>query len=664
MKSIKSKLIVFVGSLFIVICISMGIVAFLTAKNSLESNLEKTLPNISVRTAANIESKIEGELKSLESIAARDEISNPDISLDKKLSILSEESKRIGSLRMGVVDKNGSAHNTSGTTAEIKDREYFQKALLGEGTVSDPIINKTDESVIIIYAVPIKHNNEVVGVLIETRDGNYLSELTNEVKVGETGYAFMINKKGVTIANTNSDLVVKMNNAIEKAEKDESLHSLVEIYKKMIVGETGLGEYKYNGVKKIIGYAPVNGGEWSVGVAVNKKEILSELDGLLILIALSAAVLVLIGFMMIYIISSSIAKGIKSTSKHLKLLSEGNLNKEVSPKYLRMKDEIGDMTNSMKVMQESLGAMIKKIKNNSENINFRSENLTAISEQIANVSENVTEAISDITKGTGSQSEDLMLIVTILNEFSDKLSEMVKEIQDVDSNSKQINIMANNSSNDMNELNKSVINVSTSFKSFYDKIKTLGENIKQINEITNLINSISEQTNLLALNAAIEAARAGASGKGFSVVAEEIRKLAEQSKDSAENISKLINIISKNSDVIVKDSVTMDDELIKQVEIIDNSTKSFKEIISAVEEVIPKIDSIKSSAENIEGDKNVILSRIDGISSISLETSASSEEISASSEEMYASTEEVAEAAKTLNSMTSQMIEEVNRFKI
>ena len=95
----------------------------------------------------------------------------------------------------------------------------------------------------------------------------------------------------------------------------------------------------------------------------------------------------------------------------------------------------------------------------------------------------------------------------------------------------------------------------------------------------------------------------------------------------------------------------------KQVEIIDNSTKSFKEIISAVGEVIPKIDSIKSSAENIEGDKNVILSRIDGISSISLETSASSEEISASSEE-------VAEAAKTLNSMTTQMIEEVNRFKI
>ena len=37
-----------------------------------------------------------------------------------------------------------------------------------------------------MYAVPIKNNNEVVGVLIETRDGNKLSELTNQVKVGTT----------------------------------------------------------------------------------------------------------------------------------------------------------------------------------------------------------------------------------------------------------------------------------------------------------------------------------------------------------------------------------------------------------------------------------------------------------------------------------------------
>ncbi|AWI05413.1 methyl-accepting chemotaxis protein [Clostridium drakei] len=664
MKSIKSKMIVFSGLLISVICIGLGVISFINSSKALNTNLSKTLPKIAEQTANNVQSKLEGQLNVLSAIAARSEIKDANNSWQNKVKILTEEGKRIGSIRLEAVDKNGNITKPDGTIVNVKEREYFQKAVAGKSNVSDPFVSKTGGDVVVVYAVPIKNNNEVVGVLIETRDGNRLSDITNAVKFGKTGYAFMMKKDGTNIANNNKDLVVKMYNPIEAAKKDSKLKPLAEIEKKMGAGETGIGEYSYEGVYKRMGYAPVKGTEWSVGVIVQKEEILSELTSLRISVIAFSILFILIGAMVIYIIANSISRGIKATSKHLDLLAEGNLSGEVSTRYLQMKDEVGDMSNSMKVMQESLRSMINRIKENSANINMQSENLSSVSEEIASSSQSVAEAINEIAKGTSSQSQDLVNVTDILNDFSNKLSRMVNEIQVVDSKSREISLMAEESSTEMNGLNQSVTKVSNSFKTFNGKIVGLGKSINEINEIINIINSIAEQTNLLALNAAIEAARAGESGKGFAVVADEIRKLAEQSQVSAEDISKLISEISQNTDTIVKDSSDMDGELINQVKIIESSIVSFKSIIEAVSEVIPKIEVVKNSAEDIESDKNTILNRVNDVSSVSLDVSATSQEISASSQEMNATTEEVAASSQVLSNMTKEMVDEVNKFKV
>lgn len=664
MKSIKAKLIIFLGLLIGVICIGLGIASFINSSNALTSNLGKTLPKIAEQAASNIQGRIEGQLSSLEVIASIHDIKDIKNPWTNKMPILLEEVKRSGNIKMGIADKNGDIKYTDGKSSNVKERPYFQNGLLGKNNVSDPLVSKVDGSIVVVYAVPIKNNNEVVGVLISTGDGNKLSELTNQVKFGQTGSAFMIKKDGTTIAHSDKDLVSKMYNPIEEAKKDTKIQSLADTEKKMILGKIGIDQYKYDGVNKDVGYAPVIGTDWSLGVVISKTEVLSELDSLMISIIIFSILFLLIGFVVVYMISNGIAKGIKSTSKHLDLLAHGNLNEEVSPKYLKAKDEIGEMTNSMKVMQYSLRDMINGIKNNSTSINMQSENLSSVAEEISSASLNVAEAINQIAIGTGSQSEDLIDVTDILDKFSNKLSGMVNEIQVVDSNSREISLMANESSTDMNKLNQSVTKVSDSFKTFNGKIVGLGKDINEINEITNIINSIAEQTNLLALNAAIEAARAGEAGRGFSVVADEIRKLAEQSKVSSTSISKLISEISKGTDVIVQDSVEMDNELIKQVSIINSSITSFTKIIESVNEVIPKIETVKNSAEDIDKDKNSIMARVDGVSSVALEVSASSEEIAASSEEMNASTEEVVSAAQILSTMTNEMLLQVNKFKI
>lgn len=159
------------------------------------------MPKIAEQTASNFQGRIEGELNSVAAIAARPDINNPNNSLQDKLLILSDEVKRTGCNRLSYIDKDGNLTNTMGTTSNVKERDYFKKAMNGTSSVSDPLVNKTDGSILVTYAVPIKYNNEVVGVLAEAQDGNDLSDLTDQVKFGKTGTAFMINNNGVAIAN-------------------------------------------------------------------------------------------------------------------------------------------------------------------------------------------------------------------------------------------------------------------------------------------------------------------------------------------------------------------------------------------------------------------------------------------------------------------------------
>lgn len=69
----------------------------------------------------------------------------------------------------------------------------------------------------------------------------------------------------------------------------------------------------------------------------------------------------------------------------------------------------------------------------------------------------------------------------------------------------------------------------------------LVKSTQRITKFVSTINKLSEQTNLLALNAAIEAARAGESGRGFSVVADEVRTLANSSSVAAKEIAAVIS---------------------------------------------------------------------------------------------------------------------------
>ena len=659
-KSIKLKLIVLISILLLAVSTGFGIISYINASNALISNITKTLPEIAIQSSNTVQAYLDNQLNSMEVTAKVASLSND--SQEKLMTILKAEAKRNGSIKMGYADINGNITYTNGEQANIKDTIYFKKSIIGESFINDPEVNSGKTEMTMIYSVPIKNDNSIVGVLVSVRNGMELSDMIKKISFGNTGSAYMINSQSNSIAYKDPSMPLNQYNSIKEAEKDPSLKGIADMQKRMIAGETGLSSYTFGGKESYGGFAPIEKEKWSVVVILEKSELLSELDSLKFSITLTTILFLIIGIFVIYIISHRLSTRIRYASNSLNILATGNFTNPIKGKYLNFKDEIGDMANSMNTMQNSIGSMIKISKDSSLIIDKNSSNLSAISQNMVSSSNNVANSMQEVAMGINSQANNLIEITTILNNFSSKLEDIVINIKDIDENTVAMNDLANDSSSSMKLLMNAVSDISLSFKTLSNKIITFSSNVKEVNNIVQMINSIADQTNLLALNASIEAANAGEAGKGFGVVANEVKALAEQTKVSSQNISKLISDISNDTNAITEDTNSMTIDLSNQVNIINGTINSFENIIDVIKTVIPKVQAVNVAAIEINTEKEDILNKIESTSAIAEEISASSEEITASTDEMHNLSNEVSSTATTLNNMTKKLIDEQNKF--
>lgn len=662
MKSIKLKLVLFFSILIVVSTVSIASIATLRASDALTRKAEYALQTMAQEGAKLTEARIATQLQALNIIAGMQQIKT--MKWEQQQEVLTSQVENTNFLAIAVVSPDGTARYNDGTTVNLGDRDYVQKALKGEANVSDLLVSSITNEVILMYATPVSNNGKIVGALIGRREGLALSNITNNMGFGESGYAYMLNTDGTTVAHRDQERVLNQFNPIEVAKTDESMIPISNLFNEFIKNQEGTISYTFNEMDLYAGYAPVPGTNWILAITADRSEVLAEVPKLVQAIMLVVIVVLILSIFVTYFIGNSIANPIIRIKELANKIANLDIRENVDENLVNGKDEVGALAKSLQSITDSLKSTIGEVIQASQQVAASSQELTATSQQSATAAEEVARTVEEIARGASDQAkntENGSNKAIILGEIIEKDQGYMRNLNTA---SQRVGKAVMEGLVVIEELAKVSEESGIETKKVQEGILNTNESANRIGEASNVIASIAEQTNLLALNAAIEAARAGDAGRGFAVVADEIRKLAEQSTNSTKRIDEIVKELQNNSRHSVEVMSKVAQVLEKQMIRVNESKDKYLIIDEAMKQNEKELNLLNISGEEMEKMKAEILDAMQNLAAIAEENSASTEEVSAAMEEQTASIEEISGASEGLSGLAQNLQSIVEKFKV
>lgn len=608
MKTLRSKLLIAMLAIALVITCLLGGVSVYFINSSARDTLKSTVEPLAVQAAKNFDSTITTYVGNLTATTQSEPFKSADNDKERLMLMKQNFSDNAGSyLNFTLFDADGividSDSRSIASSVEIK---HVKAAAEQSSAYITSLYNFNSTVYFTILASGENEKGEkLVGAV--TIDATMLSVLLNEYAFGQSGYVYLIDQQGDVLIHKDMDKVIDGENVIKIGDSDSDYKEFSDTVTKLVKNDSGTTEYNIKGEEYIVGYYTSQYFDGTVIMVTDVADFTSASTKALTNIIILGVVLMALTVLFSLIFAKRITKPIISTTNRLRSLAQGNLTDPVDVWY--SKDELGVLSNSLEetivclrqyinlitvaITQISEGNLCHrmegtfkgdfyKIKSTFNEIldslsdTFASINLSA--EQVNSGAVQVSNIAQSVSQGSTQQASAIEQLSATLNDVSKQITQNSAD--------------AKNAYNIVSQNTEAVDNCNTDMSKMLNAMNAINTASSEISKIIKVIDEIAFQTNILALNAAVEAAREGS--KGFGVVADEVRRLASRSAEAAKQTASLIEnqaaAVSKGSQIAEETADSLN-EIVEKSNTIKDLVKNISEASEAQTEAIVQVNT-------------------------------------------------------------------------
>ncbi len=524
----------------------------------------------------------------------------------------------------------------------------------GKPMWSDSKVNPTTGEEYISYYYPVYIEEQLVAITGVDIPFQHFIDLVDNIQLYETGGALLLNADREIMVDKKNARGESLSN-IGYYELEEALHLQDNGFLEMEIKDSDECFVGYENLKNsfvFAVYAPQN-----EVLAVANQSV--EMIIMVIILGLIISVMLAIG------IGVSISKPIKVVSKDLKLVGKGDFTGHGFMKYLKKKDETGELARAIKEMQNTMKEMIGMVKAESERIGDSATELNDSVVKLADKASGISAVSEEIAAGmeeTASTADLLSNSSTRMQSFAQDMKEKSKSGNETSAEiAKRAVELIQESQNSVGAFEEWTLQAQVRLEEVIEESKQ----VEDIKELTKAIMKIATETNLLSLNASIEAARAGEFGKGFAVVAQEIRLLAENSQHTAKNIQEIttnvVDIVRKLNEYAKEVLGYTNTHVMQSLNSLIGASKQYLTDAGAIETLISEFHLISN---HISEEAKVLNEAFYHLKSATAEGAQGSNELSKSAEDVLVNSNSVSEQSNQLTEVSQELRDMTLKFQV